>query len=83
MALLAEMRVRAEEIVREPDSLKASMAALTRELQQVLRTGRTAADFVRTAVKVEIPSGSPKRKKLGINTGGRPRGSRKAPAPRK
>lgn len=83
VALLADLRVRAEEIVRERAFLKASMTGLTRELQQVLRNGRTAADYLRAAVKVEIPSGSPQRKKLGINTGGRPRGSRKAPAPRK
>ncbi|MFP5288218.1 MAG: hypothetical protein ACLGI9_20960 [Thermoanaerobaculia bacterium] len=83
VALLEEMHVQAEEIVRERDALKASMVALTRKLHKVLRTGRTAAVYLRAAAKVEIPSGSPQRKKLGINTGGRPRGSRKAPASRK
>lgn len=83
VALLAKLLVRAQEIVNERSSLQASVYTLTRELQDVLRTGRIAANYLRTAVKVQIPSGSPRLKKFGINTGGRPRGSRKSPAPRK
>lgn len=83
MALLLAMYVRAQELVRQRDDLRASMQTATRELQDVLRTGRTAAAYLRTAVKVQVPRDSPELVKLGIKLGGRPSGRRKSSAPRK
>ena len=80
VALLAELYARAEEIVRERDSLRASMQTATRELQEVLRQGRTALAYLRKAVKVKVPDDSPELHKLGIRTGGRPSRRKKAPA---
>ncbi|HEX5718102.1 MAG TPA: hypothetical protein VF179_18215 [Thermoanaerobaculia bacterium] len=83
VVLLTTLHVRAQELVRQRDSLRASMQTTTRELQEVLRTGRTAAAYLRTAVKAHVPRDSPELHKLGIKLGGRPSGRKKAPAPRK
>ena len=80
MALLAALYVRAQELVRDRDNLRASMQTATRELQEVLRTGRTATAYLRAAVRAEVPRNSPELHKLGIKVGGRPR-RKKAPAP--
>lgn len=79
VALLAALYARAQELVRERDNLRASMQAATRELQEVLRQGRTATAYLSAAVKFEFPRNSPERHKLGIKVGGRPR-RKKIPA---
>lgn len=83
VALLTALYARALELERERAALRASMATATRELQEVLRSGRTAMDYLRTAVKVEVPRKSLEMRKLGIKLGGRPSGRRKAPASQK
>jgi seryl-tRNA synthetase len=83
VAVLTALYVRAQELVRERDSLRASMQTTTRELQEVLRTGRTATAYLRAAVRAHVPRDSPELHKLGIKLGGRPRGRKKAPASRK
>ena len=83
VAMLTALYVRAQELVSKRDSLRASMQTATRELQEVLRTGRTATDYLRAAVRVEVPRNSPELRKLGIKLGGRPSRRKKAPAPRK
>jgi seryl-tRNA synthetase len=81
VALLTALYGRAQELVRERDNLRASMQTTTRELQEVLRQGRTATAYLSAAVKVEFPRNSPELHKLGIKVGGRPRGRKKAPTP--
>ncbi len=80
VALLAALYARAQELVRERDNLRASMQAATRELQEVLRQGRTATAYLGAAVKAEVPRNRSELHKLGIKLGGRPR-RKKAPAP--
>lgn len=82
VALLATLYVRAEKLVQERDALRASMQTATRELQETLRAGRTALDYLRTAVRVQVPPKSPKLRTLGIKMGGRPSRRKKASAPR-
>lgn len=81
VALLAAMYVRAQELVQERDDLRVSMQTATRELQETLRAGRTALDYLRTAVRVQVPPKSPKLRILGIKVGGRPSRRKKASAP--
>jgi len=80
VALLTDLYARAQELVRERNNLRASMQSATRELQEVLRQGRTATAYLRSAVKAEFPRNSPELHKLGIKVGGRPR-RKKVPAP--
>jgi hypothetical protein len=83
VAMLTALYVRAQELVNERANHRAAMQTATRELQEVLRTGRTATAYLRTAVRAHVPRDSPELHKLGIKLGGRPSGRKKAPAPRK
>jgi hypothetical protein len=83
VAMLTAMYVRAQELVIERDTLRASMQIATGELQEALRTGRTALASLRAGVRVQVPRNSPTLQKLGIKVGGRPSGRKKAPAPKK
>ena len=81
VALLAALYVQAEKLVQERAALRVSMQTATRELQEVLRNGRTVLDYLQTAVKVQVPPESSELRKLGIKSGGRPSRRKKAPAP--
>lgn len=77
IAELESLYARAQQLDIQRNELRASLAAATRELQETLRKGRTAAAFLRRGVKVAVPRNSPKLRLLGINLGGRPSRRRK------
>jgi hypothetical protein len=72
VAELESLYARAQQLDLQRNELRAALASATREIQQVLRKGRTTAAYLRTAVKAMVPRESAELRKLGIKLGGRP-----------
>jgi hypothetical protein len=72
VAELESLYARAQQLHIQRNELRAALASATREIEQVLRKGRTTAAYLRTAVKAMVPRESPELRKLGIKLGGRP-----------
>ena len=80
-AELAAMHKRAQELVHQRAELRASMQTATRELQDILKTGRMVASYLRRALRFRHGRDSEQLVRFGLRPDRRRSWRKREPAP--